>query len=295
MEHAIYDLPRLFAFRDALDTLGATAPPTAQLLWPESSERRSWRRVGLLCGSFNPLTLAHTELAERAQSVVGLDTVLFTLATVTVGKERVTGLSLEDRLLLLTLYAQSRTQLGVALVNRGLYFEQAQAFRSLLGPAVELSFVVGMDKLLQILDPQYYQDRDAALRQLFAFTSLIVANRGAMAHAEFDALLDQPQNRAYRSHISFCQLADEIADVSATTVRQQLAAGLTVDELVPEESAALLAKTRAFYPPLHRGERETDAYAARTKILESLYAGRTRAGKEVDFHALVQEAIADGR
>src|SRR5689334_10477968 len=103
MEHAIYDLRRLFVFRETLKTLGVTAPPTARVLWPGSSEPHAWRRVGLLCGSFNPLTLAHTELAGQARSVAGLDVVLFTLATVTIEKERVTGLSLEDRLLLLTL------------------------------------------------------------------------------------------------------------------------------------------------------------------------------------------------
>jgi nicotinic acid mononucleotide adenylyltransferase len=292
MEHAIYDLPRLFAFRDALDTLGAAAPPTARVLWPESVEARSQRRIGLLCGSFNPLTLAHTELAERAHAVAGLDLVLFTLATVTVGKERVTGLSLEDRLLLLTLYTQSRPQLGVALVNRGLYFEQAQAFRVLCGPTVELSFVVGMDKLVQILDPQYYQDRDAALRQLFSLTSLIVANRGDMAQAEFEALLDQPQNRPYRSHITFCQLAGEMADVSATTVREHLAAGLRVEELAPAESAMFLAESRAFHPSPHHGATGRDAYGVRLHVFESLYANRAHARSAAEFRALVQAELA---
>jgi nicotinamide-nucleotide adenylyltransferase len=292
MEHAIYALPQLFALREVLETLDVTAPPTARILYPESS--LSLRRVGLLCGSFNPLTLAHTELAERARTVAGLDKILFTLAKVTVDKEQVTGLSLEDRLLLLTLYAQRHAQVGVALVNRGLYFEQAQAFRSLLGPEVELSFIVGMDKLLQILDPKYYRDRDAALQQLFTLTSLIVANRGAMARAAFDELLDQSENCSYRSHISFCLLADEIADVSATTVRERLAAGERVDEFVPEESAAFLAETQAFHPPLRQGDAEVDAYAARLQILETLYASCARTDGEVDFRALLREAIARG-
>src|SRR5881396_2303006 len=173
MEQAVYDLKRLFALREALETLDPAAPPTARLLHPQAVA--PLRRIGILCGSFNPLTLAHTELAARACQVFQLERVFFTLAKVTVDKEQVTGLGLEDRLLLLSLYAQQHDHVVVAVVNRGLYFEQAQALRALLG---ELSFVVGMDKLLQILDPRYYQDREAALRQLFALTSLIVANRG---------------------------------------------------------------------------------------------------------------------
>src|SRR5581483_4722090 len=145
MKQAIWNLRRLFALRDAIEALDLNAPPRASVVYPETLP--PVRRLGVLCGSFNPLTLAHTELAERAQEAFGLDVVLLTLAKVTVDKEQVTGLSLEDRLLLLSLYAQRRGRTGVALVNRGLYFEQAQAFRSLCGATAELFFIVGMDKL----------------------------------------------------------------------------------------------------------------------------------------------------
>src|SRR2546422_2182467 len=221
MEHTIYGLRQLFALHEAVENLDLASPPTARMLVPEAAA--SFRRVGLLCGSFNPLTLAHTELAEQARETYQLDCVFFTLATVTVDKERISGMGLADRLLLLSLYAQRLDHSGVALVNRGLYFEQAQAFRSLLGAAVELNFVVGMDKLVQIFDPRYYQDRDAALRQLFALASLIVANRGDLAQEEFNWLLDRPENQPYRPHVRFCPLPPAIADLSATAVRDDLA------------------------------------------------------------------------
>ncbi|MBI3248915.1 MAG: hypothetical protein HYZ50_20630 [Deltaproteobacteria bacterium] len=270
MELPIEDVRRLCALHEAIESVDLHAPPTAHVISPQP-----WptvRRLGLLCGSFNPLTLAHTELAERAREVMGLDLVLFTLAKVTVEKEHVTGLSLEDRLLLLSFYAQRHAGNGVAAVNRGLYYEQAQAFRALLGEQAALSFVVGMDKLLQILDPKYYQDREAALQQLFALTSLIVANRGAMARAEFERILDQPDNRVYRQHIHFCPLPDEVADVSATAVRDGLAAGRNIEGLVPEETAAFLAETRAFSPPVLQGGVLVDAYALRLERLAQAYA-----------------------
>ncbi|MEW6298305.1 MAG: hypothetical protein AB1671_11260, partial [Thermodesulfobacteriota bacterium] len=112
---AIYDLARLFALRDALATLEPSAPPTARVLF--SCPAAAPRRVGILCGSFNPLTRAHGELADRARQVFQLDCVFFTLARVTVDKEQVTGMGLEDRLLLLSLYAQRHGHLGVAAVN----------------------------------------------------------------------------------------------------------------------------------------------------------------------------------
>lgn len=272
MQLPIWDVRRLRALHEEIENLDLHAPPTARIIHPQPLP--TVQRLGLLCGSFNPLTLAHTELAERAREVMGLDLVLFTLAKVTVEKEQVTGLSLEDRLLLLSLYTERHAGNGVAVVNCGLYYEQAQAFRALLGEHVALSFVVGMDKLLQILDPKYYRDREAALRQLFALTSLIVANRGDMARAEFERILDQPENCVYRQHIHFCPLSGEVADVSATAVRDGLAAGRNIDGLVPEETAAFLAETQAFAPPVPHGDAAVDPYALRLQQLNAAYADR---------------------
>jgi nicotinic acid mononucleotide adenylyltransferase len=290
MDQASYDLHRLFAFHDALETLNLAAPPTTHVFYPENVS--PFRRVGILCGSFNPLTLAHTELAGQAQETYRLDCVFFTLAKVTVDKERVTGLSLEDRLLLLSLYAKGHDSSGVALVNRGLYVDQAQAFRSRLGAYVELQFIVGMDKLVQILDPKYYQDREAALQQLFALSSLIVANRGDMAEAEFEQLLDRPENRAYRPYVRFCPLPVGLADVSATAVRQALAAGESVTSQVPRESAVFLGETRAFAPPRQCDGEVVDGYAVRQQLLTMLTAVRFWAEQEVNFRNLMQAALA---
>lgn len=275
MKSLIGDVRRLCTLHEEIKSLDLHAPPTVHLIHPQPLP--TVQRLGLLCGSFNPLTLAHTELAERTREVMGLDLVLFTLAKVTIEKEQITGMSLEDRLLLLSLYAARHAGNGVAMVNRGLYYEQAQAFRAALGEHVTLAFVVGMDKLLQILDPKYYQDREAALQQLFALTSLIVANRGDMARAEFERILDRPDNRVYRQHIHFCPLSEEIAEVSATVVRDRLAVGHDINGLVPEETAAFLAETRAFCPPVLQGDVLVDAYALRLERLNTAYANRGRA------------------
>lgn len=265
----ITHLTRLLALYKAVDTLDLTAPPTASLISQASIPVA--RRVGILCGSFNPLTLAHTELAERARETFALDLVVFTLAKVTVDKERVIGMSLEDRLLLLSLFAERHEKMGVALVNRGLYFEQARAFRALLGKEVELYFLIGMDKLLQIFDPRYYQDRDAALQQLFALASLIVANRGDMDETRFVQLLERPENRRFRARVRFFTLAAAVTNLSATALRTALAAGRSIDSQVPPETSAFLAETRAFAPPLQQGTNAIDVYARRRALLSQLY------------------------
>ncbi|MBM4254378.1 MAG: nicotinate-nicotinamide nucleotide adenylyltransferase [Deltaproteobacteria bacterium] len=287
---AIYDLTRLFGLREAVDTLDLVAPPTVRLVAPHTAP--SLRRVGILCGSFNPLTFAHTTLAEKAIEAFTLDQVFFTLAKVTVDKEQVTGMSLEDRLLSLSLYVEQHHNLGVALVNRGLYFEQAQAFHSLFGNQVELNFLIGMDKLLQIFDPRYYQDRDAALQQLFSLTSLIVANRGDMDEQSFSQLFDQPENHPFRQHVHFFTLPANITDLSATQVRHNLATEQPISAYVPPAVEEFINETRAHHPPQQCGEEQLYAYAVRQALLALLFTERSWTEQEIDFQRLMTAALS---
>ena len=289
---AAYELPRLFRLRDILDSLSPSDPPQVHLV--SATPLRPLRRLGILCGSFNPLTRAHAELAEQVCQAWALDCLFFSLAKVTIDKEQVTGLSLEDRLLLLCVYAERHLQLSVGVANRGLYVEQAQAFRHLFGPQPQLFFVTGMDKLLQILDPRYYQDRDAALHELFDLASLIVANRGTFAQAEFTQLLNQPANQLFRSAIHFFSLSGGVKDVSATAIRNALAAGQPIEDLVPQETSPFLATTQVYRPVLlGKGEEESlDAYAIRLALMQLLYTVRSWAEREADFQSLTQLALS---
>jgi nicotinamide-nucleotide adenylyltransferase len=290
LQHAVYSLTQLFTLYDLVETLDATASPTAWLVVPPQLPRV--QHIGLCCGSFNPLTCAHTTLAMHAHQTFSLDNVFFTLAKVTINKEQVTGLGLVDRLLLLALYAAQHTALGVALVNRGLYVEQAQAFRALFGEHVKLSFLIGMDKLFQILDPRYYHDREAALQQLFSLASLCVANRGDMDEQSFTQLLEQPENQPFRKYVHFFTLPADITEVSATAARSSLSRGQGVDGLVPAEVSTGLAEMRAYAPPLRIADDSVDAYAVRQQLLTALYTVRSWAEHKVDFRRLLTLALS---
>ena len=102
---------------------------------------------------------------------------MFAVATRTIDKERAEGALLEDRLLVLKLEARARRDWAVALVNRGLYVDQAELFRGALPGLRDLTFLVGFDKIVQIFDPRYYDDREAALGRLFGLASFAVAPR----------------------------------------------------------------------------------------------------------------------
>ena len=83
------------------------------------------------------------------------------LARVTVDKEQIAGTLLEDRLVALRHFVQDQPRYGVLLFNRGLYVDQALAAHAQWPDLDTLLFLVGYDKIVQIFDPRYYDDRDA--------------------------------------------------------------------------------------------------------------------------------------
>lgn len=208
------------------------------------------RAVGLFAGAFNPLTRAHVALAEAARAAGDLDVIAWTLAVVTVDKERVDRATLPDRLAQVAAYSEGRAVDALVVVNRGLYVDQARALHRLMTPEARLAIVIGYDKVVQIFDPRYYADRDAALEELFAEADLLVAPRAGQGPRELELLLARPQNERFAASVRPISLAEEFAAESSTQVRA-LAAGvssaLAPRALVTPEGWAL-ARLGAYVP-----------------------------------------------
>jgi nicotinic acid mononucleotide adenylyltransferase len=285
-------LPRWLAVHDLVSALDPDAAPVAQALPPE------WRppaRLAVLAGSFNPLTRAHTELARRALREGEQGGVAFALSVRIVDKERVTGASLEDRLLALDLYAGRQPDHAVLLLNRGLYVDQASALRASFPSLTDLAFIVGYDKLVQIFDRRYYDDRDAALHRLFGLATLLVAPRGDAGLAGVRTVLERPENRRFAASVRLLPLAAEYAGLSSTEVRQEAGRGAAV-EAVPVETRVFLAVTRVYAPPRRLATGETvDDYAARQALLRVLASTRAWAERAADLPGLLRLARALGR
>ncbi len=273
-----YDLPRLFHFREILDGLDPDSSPKAVIVDP--SQNLAPGRIGILCGAFNPPTLAHVELARCAKDRFQLDHILFTLSRVTIDKEKVEGLSQEDRMLLMWLIAGELGWASLAAVNKGLYFEQVKAFRSLLGNKTRIFFVVGMDKVMQIFDPRYYQDRDKALKGLFTEVQLIAANRGPLGENELKEFLSKKENQVYKDRVYPLTLPEGLRDLTSTELRTRIAKGVSVQDHLPEVVDKFVDTTGAYRP----------VYADRSRLLDLLYGVREWAEKECDFELLVRIA-----
>jgi nicotinic acid mononucleotide adenylyltransferase len=239
--------------------LGPAGPPRARLL--RAPPAGLGARVGVLPGSFDPLTTAHTALARAALRQRAVSSLLFLLSVQVVDKEDRATAALADRALVLLRHVARRPRAGVAVCNRGLYVEEAEALAPLLPAGAELWFVVGHDKIVQVFDPRYYADREAALARLFALAGFLVAPRAAAGPDALPALLARPANAPYRDRVRPLPLPAAYRDQSATALRAALATDDAPPSLLAPEAAAFVAATGCYTAA------GASAYAARRAAL----------------------------
>jgi nicotinic acid mononucleotide adenylyltransferase len=260
-------LLRMRRIQALLDQLNPADDPRA-LLVPGSPQPRG--DVIVMPGTFNPPTSAHVALLRETYNYIRQHRSIHLYAAFTmhtVNKEQLERPLLLDRVLLLQNVLRRLPHTGILLINQGLYVEQAQGIRQSFPAVRHLFFLMGYDKILQVLDHRYYKDRDASLSQLFALTQLLVVPRGNAGEQELNALLQQPQNEPFARFIHLVPFSHQYRDVSSTRVREghQLG-GLDT----PREVKAFMRKTRAYAPPIQTPDRQIDYYRQRMDALNTL-------------------------
>lgn len=288
----VYDLPRLLWLREQEGPLSLAEEPRLHLLDPLPTAPRS---VAVLAGSFNPLTRGHTALVEAARRE-GSDAVVLLLPLRAVDKEGVTRAAAIDRALVLLEWARRRSGAGVALVNGGLYVEQAALLREQF-PSSEVVFVVGHDKIVQVFDPRYYDERERALEELFRLAAFRVAPRLGQSAAELRALLEEAENAPYAGGVAPLALDADVDALSSTLVRAAIQRGEPWEDHVPAETAHFVREAQPYSPPARLADgTEIDAYGLRLALIEAIATGHLdmpSAPSAAEFAALCQTARAD--
>lgn len=262
-----YTLRHLRRIQTLLDQLHPEDAPQAFIV-PGSPEPRD--AIIVFPGSFNPPTKAHLALLKQAHHFAREHEPMYLYAAIskhTVDKETVERPLLIDRIhLLKTVLKRRLPHGGIMLFNRGLYVEEAEAIRNSFPKVKRILFLVGFDKIVQILDPHYYEDRDAALTELFKLAELLVVPRGDAGEHELAELLHQLQNERFARYIHTLPFNAQYRYVSSTRIRQ----GANLQD-APQEVRRFIRETRAYAPPLHRRDgSEIDYYGKRIKMLEAL-------------------------
>jgi nicotinamide-nucleotide adenylyltransferase len=292
-----FDLPRILRLRAILGEVDPSGPPSAREIAKFDKDRPC--RLALLPGSFNPPTDAHIALADLALASGRVDALSYVLASRTVNKERIEGASLADRLICLSELVEARPRQGVLLVNRGLYVDQAELVRQMMPDLDELWFVVGYDKIVQIFDPRYYQDRDAALDRLFGLASFLVSTRAPARPQDLDDFLARPENRSHAAKVVRLDLPPRYQVLSSTQAREATRHGEASPTFVPPIVIRFIHDTGAYEQPVIAPDGEKiDRYAIREGLVEAVERGQLAVIPNETFRIVVDRlsaADADGR
>ncbi len=175
-------------------------------------------RLAVLPGTFNPVTVAHLELAHAALPFV--DEVVFVLPRQFPHKEYV-GASFAQRVEMLEAATGTDPRISIAAVEQGLFVDIARECRDNYGSDVDLTFLCGRDAAERIAGWDYGRP-GAFSEMLHVFGLLVAARRGEYTPpAEF------------RHAIRALPLSGDFNDVSATEVRARITRGEAWEHLVP--------------------------------------------------------------
>jgi nicotinate-nucleotide adenylyltransferase len=183
-------------------------------------------RLGILPGTFNPVTVAHLALARSALAHV--DEVLFVLPRVLPHKSY-SGASFDDRIQMLHAATDDEPRWSIAAADAGLFIEIAGECRAAYGVDTRLHFICGRDAAERIASWDYGRP-DAFEEMLQAFDLLVAPRQGSWEHP---AVRELSMPEGYDS-------------VSATEVRRRIARGDPWEHLVPQTVHAM---ARRIYRP----------------------------------------------
>jgi len=175
------------------------------------------RRLGILPGTFNPVTVAHLALADAALRHV--DEVVFVLPRV-FPHNPYSGASFEERLEMLRASIGASDAFSIATADGDLFLEIANECRGAYGDGIQFSFLCGRDAAERIVGWDY--GRPDALAGMLREFDLLVAGR--------DGTYEVPGEIA--SSVRLLEV-NGLATISAPEVRERIARGAAWEHLVP--------------------------------------------------------------
>ena len=195
------------------------------------------KRLGILPGTFNPITAAHVAMARSALNLV--DEVVFALPRELPHKD-FTGATFDERVALLRAVAAEEPRFSVATPATGLFIDIAAELRAERGDETRVSVICGRDAAERIVNWNY-GDRAALITILMReFDWLVAAREGEYTPPPDIAEWIEP-----------LPLDEVYQRMSATDVRRRVAKGEPWEHLVPP---AIHAEVQRIYGAVVEGD-----------------------------------------
>ncbi|MBQ3521043.1 MAG: nicotinate-nucleotide adenylyltransferase [Firmicutes bacterium] len=188
------------------------------------------RKIGIFGGSFDPVHLGHTGLAEDAMKQAGLDKVIFIPARLQPFKLDKKLASGEDRLEMLKLAAGNAAGFEIStyeLDTEGVSYSYLtmRAMREKYGMEVKLYFITGTDAFLKI-------DKWKNAEELLTEYSYVIGTRPGYGQDELKTYIESIREK-YGTEI--INIDNVQVDVSSTEIREMISRGQSTAGLISAE------------------------------------------------------------
>ena len=223
-------------FANIVDRVDASGPPRIELI----KRAPEGKRLGVFASSFNPPTIAHVELIQRAAEAFSLGEIL-ALAGKTNADKLDYECSLEDRLAMLALALAEVPGASIGLSSHAFYADMIDALEHEYPARTDLHFIVGFDTFERVLDGEdrytkryhrHFNGRLEALAYVFERSRFIVAGRaGAGLHNV--RLLVEREPAVPPDRVLYLDFPADLGELSATEVRKRRREGRSITGLVP--------------------------------------------------------------
>ena len=239
------DQQKLESYTEAVSQLAPKGPPEARILKePVDLAVLASKRCLVLDAAFNPPTTAHWALAQESARVANAETILLQLAVTNVDKG-IEGADLGQRLLMLEAISNSDGRTGVSICSHARFVDKAAALAR-ISPKTRFIFAIGFDTLVRLVDPKYYQDMEADLEALFGIADFAVANRGDRDMSDLEGYLDNPALRSYENNIHQVILAQSLANISSSNIRNAIRIGRPYEPSVSPTTVRVIEALRLY-------------------------------------------------
>lgn len=188
------------------------------------------KKIGILGGSFDPVHNGHVSLAKHALIKGGLHEVVMIPARIQPFKQDRVPASGEDRFNMLALAAGKDDHITVSkfeLQQDGVSYTYLtmRHMQEFFGDDTRLYFITGTDSFLKL-------DTWKNALELLTKYSYIIGTRPGYRQDEYEEALRRITS-AYGTEVISMEWTEP--DISATQIRQMIAEGKPVDDLVPTE------------------------------------------------------------
>ena len=197
-------------------------------------------KLGVLGGTFDPVHLGHTGMAGEAKKALGLDRVILVPAGQPTFKVNRKITPAEHRLQMLRLAVQGRPGLEVSSMEIDrpgptYTVDTLAELRRRPGPQAEIYFILGWDSLSQLLD--WHEPH-----RLIELSRLVAVPRPGSPRPDMKDL--ERKIPGISKNVIF--LTGPNIDISATVIRDKVARGEKIGDLVPATVAEYVKKHKLY-------------------------------------------------